>query len=150
PTMASVVEHLTKHNADRLDLFLSLSPFDMCSDYSPPPKPLNGLAMAAIVYDFIPFLFQEKAIPDPYWANRYHQHIRLLWRYDAYLAISEATRADCVALMRVPEQQVVNISSASDGRFFVPDATEPMSSASASALYKLGITKPYVFCLAGQ
>jgi len=150
PTMANVLEQLTKINPEQLDLFLTLSPFDMCSDFAPPPKPLNGLPMATVVYDLIPFLFQEQYLADPYWANRYYQNMRLLWRYDAYLAISEATRADCLSLMQVPEQQVVNISTASDGRFFLPDRTAPMPAASTQILRGLGITLPFVFCVSGQ
>ncbi len=150
PTMACVFDHLARTNPQRLDLLLLLSPFDMASDYAPPPKPLNGLTLATIVYDLIPFLFQEQYLPQVLWAERYYRHLRSLWRYDAYLAISEATRADCLALMHWPEDHVINISTASDGRFFVPDATQQMPSGSAAALRKLGITQPFVFCVSGQ
>jgi glycosyltransferase involved in cell wall biosynthesis len=150
PTIASVLDRLARTNPDRLDLLLTLSPFDMSSDYAPPPKPLNGLTMATIIYDFIPFLFQEQYMTNVTLADRYYQHIHLISLYDSFLAISEATRNDCLELMQVPEHAVTNISSASDSGFFIPDSTMPMAVSSELVLRRLGITQPFVFCLSGQ
>ena len=65
--------------------------------------------------------------------------------YDALLAISEATRRDILSLLGLSPDRVVTIGTASDGRFFVPDRTDPMPAESRALLHALGITRPFVF-----
>ena len=128
-TLAHAMERLTATNPDGLDVLLLLNPLEMAPGYDLPAKPLNGLKMVAVVYDLIPLLFQEEYFsrwPGPEFVRRYFQGLNRLRSYDALLAISEATRRDFLSLLGLSPDRVVTIGTASDGRFFVPDRTDPM------------------------
>ncbi len=127
---------------------LAVNPLELALGFDLPAKPLNGLKMAAVVYDLIPLIFQEEYFPlwpGPEFVGRYLQGLNRLRSYDALLAISEATRSDFLSLLGLPPDRVVTIGTASDGQFFVPDRTDPMSAESRSLLRVLGITRPFVF-----
>jgi len=146
-TLAHVMERLTETNPDGLDVLLLLNPLELALGFDLPAKPLNGLKMVAVVYDLIPLLFQEEYFPR--WGSdfvqRYVQGLSRLRSYDALLAISEATRRDFLSLLGLSPDRVVTIGTASDGRFFVPDRTDPMPAESRALLHLLGITRPFVF-----
>ena len=142
------MERLTETNPDGLDLLLFLNPLEMALGFDLPAKPLNGLKMIAVVYDLIPLLFQEEYFPrwpGPDFVPRYFQGLNRLRSYDAVLAISEATRRDSLSLLGLSPDRVVTIGTASDGRFFVPDQSDPMPAESRALLRALGITRPFVF-----
>ena len=104
--------------------------------------------MAAVVYDLIPLLFQEEYFPGGRGRSSCAATSRALNRlrsYDAVLAISESTRSDFLSLLGLSPDRVVTIGAASDGRFFVPDRTDPMPAESRKLLSVLGITRPFVF-----
>ena len=148
PTMAHAMERLVEDNPDHLDILLLLNPLEMAPGYDLPARPLGGLKMAAVVYDLIPLLFQEEYFsrwPGPEFVRRYAQGLERLKAYDALLAISESTRRDVIALLGLAPERVVTIGTASDGRFFVPDRSEPMPPPSRTLLSRLGIDGPYVF-----
>ena len=46
-------------NEDRIDLLLLCNPLEIRFDYLIPTPPLNGVKVAAVVYDLIPLLFPE-------------------------------------------------------------------------------------------
>jgi glycosyltransferase involved in cell wall biosynthesis len=149
-TIPQVVDHLARTNPDSLDVLVVLSPFEHWSHYAPPPRPLgNGLKLVSVVYDMIPFLFQQETVYSTT-LMRFYRILEELRRYDALLAISEATRSDCRSLLRLSENRVVNIGAASDGRYFVPDATEPIPEAVKAVFGKLGITRPFVLNVGGM
>ena len=128
-TLAHAMERLTATNPDGLDVLLLLNPLEMVPDYDLPAKPLNGLKMVAVVHDLIPLLFQEEYFscwPGPEYVGRYFQGLNRLRSYDVLLANSEATRRDFLSLLGLSPDRVVTIGTASDGRFFVPDRTDPM------------------------
>ena len=140
-TLAHAMERLTETNPDGLDVLLLLNPLEMAPGYDLPAKPLNGLKMVAVVYDLIPLLFQEEYFPrwpGPEFVRRYLQGLNRLRSYDALLAISEATRSDFLSLLGLSPDRVVTIGAASDGRFFVPDRTEPMPEESRRLLQRAG------------
>jgi glycosyltransferase involved in cell wall biosynthesis len=146
-TLAHTMERVTETNPDGLDVLLVLNPLELALDFDIPAKPLNGLKIAAVVYDLIPLLLQEQYILRwwPELLRRYSEALDRLRNYDALLAISEATRSDFLALLGLSPDRVVTIGTASDGRFFVPDRTDPMPEGSRSLLRVLGITQPFVF-----
>ena len=80
---------------------------------------------------------------------RHYRVLEELKRYDALLAISEATRRDCLRLLGVAADRVTTIGAASDERFFTPDRSEPPSAASRSLLKGLGINRPFVLNVGG-
>lgn len=142
--MAQAMERVVATNPDGIDVLLLLNPLELGYRYDPPARPFRGPKMVSVVYDLIPALFQEQYL-HPDFVRRYFQALARLRNYDALLAISEATRRDCLSLLSLPADRVVAIGTASDGRFFTPDRSEPMPPASRSIIEGLGISRPFVF-----
>ena len=151
-TLAHVMERLSQTNPHGLDVLLLLNPLELALGFDLPAKPFNRLRLVAVVYDLIPLRFQEQYFhkwPGPEFVGRYLQGLNRLRSYDAVLAISESTRRDLLSLLGLSPDQVVTIGTASDGRFFVPDQTEPMPAESRALFQALGITRPFVFSMGG-
>jgi glycosyltransferase involved in cell wall biosynthesis len=146
--MSPFMDRLVRANPDRIDAFIVLGPFETRASYTPPARPPEGPKLLAVVYDLIPFLFQNETHPDPGLRGRYHA-LNTIARYDALLAASEATRRDVLSLLRMPPDRVVNIRGASDPRFFVPDRTKPAPDAVRRTLSGLGIERPFVLNVGG-
>ncbi len=142
------VDRLARINPDALDVLVVTSPFEQWADYLPPAHPRNGLKLVSVVYDMIPFLFPSEEGYDPL-LMRYFRILEDLKRYDALLAISESTERDCSTMLGLPAGRVVNISGASDGRFFVPDPDDSIPEPSRKILGDLGIDRPFVFNVGG-
>ena len=132
----------------RLRSSVVLIPFEKWASYTAPARPEDGPKMAAVVYDLIPFLFQNEMHVSRELMRQYHV-LETITRYDTLLAISESTRRDCLSGLRLPSDRVVNISGASDPRFFVPDRSAPTPVAVASAFKELGIDRPFVLNVGG-
>jgi glycosyltransferase involved in cell wall biosynthesis len=150
-TASQALERLTRDNPDGLDVLVVLSPFERWSCYHPPARQAHGDGprLAAVVYDLIPFLFANEHAYDPVLA-RHYRALEDLKRYDALLAISEATRRDCLRLLGVEDRRVTNIGAASDGAFFAPAPPGPVDESSRSILGGLGITRPFVLNVGGM
>jgi glycosyltransferase involved in cell wall biosynthesis len=144
---AGAIDRLARTDPDALDVLLLLSPFELFADYDPPARPLDGPALVAVLYDLVPFLFQEKYLTWPPIASRFYRNLERLRGYDALLAISEATRADTLRLLGMDDHRVINIRGASDPAFFTPDRSAPMPAPARDVLRRLGIDRPFVFCL---
>lgn len=147
-TRAEAIDLVAAENPDALDLLLLTSPFELLDGYQAPAKPLNGLPMAAVLYDFVGFLFQEKYLTWGPAAMRLYRALERLRGYDSLLAISEATRDDGRRLLGLGMDRIVNISGASDPTFFRPDRSATLEA--AEVLRGLGIDHPFVFCLASM
>jgi glycosyltransferase involved in cell wall biosynthesis len=133
-------------NVDAIDMLLLTNPSELRFDYIAPSPPLNGIKLASIVYDLIPLLFPDRYIatwPGPEYARLYFRGLERLKRYDAFLAISAATRDDFITHLGLASERVTNIRAASDGSFFTPDRDE----GEAETLAKLGIDRPFVFSM---
>ncbi len=150
-TLAQVMEHLAETNPDGLDVLVVCNPLAMApgDDFDIPAKPLNGLKLAVVVHDLILLIF-----PEQYFGRgggeAMHAYSKRLYRlrsYDALLTNSEATRQDVLSLLGVTPDRVTTVGTASNGRFFVPDRSEPMPADSRALLHTLGITQPFVFAL---
>ncbi len=116
-TVASSEDALGPDNG--LDLALITLPF---SDFALPRNMRRGPKLASLVYDFIPFLFPERYLADPSRAGHYHDSLRSVRRYDALLAISEATRRDGEAILGLPPGRVSTIGCGGRPDFFKPRA----------------------------
>jgi glycosyltransferase involved in cell wall biosynthesis len=147
-TVSQRVDRLARVNPDGLDALVVLSPLELWSNYQPPARREGGPRLLAVVYDMIPFLFPAENVYDPV-LMRHYRVLEDLKRYDALLAISEATRRDCLRLLGLPPDWVTNISAASDGRFFVPDRSAAPSAQARSVLKGLGINRPFVLNVGG-
>ncbi|MEA2630211.1 MAG: hypothetical protein QOE66_430, partial [Chloroflexota bacterium] len=82
PGAAQRVDQLARENPDGLDALVVLSPFELWSGYCPPAQPDNGLKLAAIIYDMIPFLSPRDDAPDAS-LMRHYRVLEDLKRYDA-------------------------------------------------------------------
>lgn len=147
--MNPYMDRLAATNPDGLDAFVVLSPFEKWASYTPPARTDQGPRMVAVVYDLIPFLFQNEMRVDPVLMRHYHV-LETIARYDALLAISEATRADCLSVLKVPPEKLVNISAACDTGFFVPDHTTPAPERVSRTLTGLGIDRPFILNVGGM
>jgi len=61
-----------------------------------PARPLNGLKMAAVMYDFIPLLFQEQYLTEPSGAEWFYGHVERVRKYDRLLALKREWDPDNV------------------------------------------------------
>ncbi|HEV3165809.1 MAG TPA: glycosyltransferase [Isosphaeraceae bacterium] len=148
--LGDVIDRLARTNPDGLDVLLLLSPLELYGGYAPPSPPLNGLKLASVVHDVIPFLFQENYLTEPPHAMPVYRSLETLRLYDVLLSNSDATRADFLRLLGMANHQVVTIGCASEGDFFRPDRTDPMPEDSAAVLHSLGIDRPFIFNLGGM
>jgi glycosyltransferase involved in cell wall biosynthesis len=147
-TVSQRVDRLARVNPDGLDALVVLSPLEHWSNYHPPARREGGPRLLAVVYDMIPFLFPTENTYDPV-LMRHYRALEDLKRYDALLAISEATRRDCLWLLGLPPDRVTNIGGASDGQFFIPDPSATPSAHARSVLKGLGIHRPFVLNVGG-
>ncbi len=133
-------------NPDGIDLLLLTNPSELRFDYVPPAPPLSGIKLASIVYDLVPLLFPEHYIdrwPGPEYARLYFRGLERLKRYDAFLAISAATRDDFINHLGIDSARVTNIRAASDGSFFTPAPAH----ADRKTIDRLGIVGPFVYSM---
>jgi glycosyltransferase involved in cell wall biosynthesis len=147
-TASQRVDELVRKNPDALDVLVILSPFELWSNYVPPARRAWGPKLVAVVYDMIPFLFAGEDTHDLA-LLRHYRVLEELKRYDALLAISEATRHDCLRLLGLPGTQITNIGGASDDAYFTPASTLDLDPPSRSVLAGLGITRPFVLNVGG-
>ena len=145
--VSSLMDRLARVNPDRLDALVVLSPFERWNHYTPPVRSDNNLLLASVVYDLIPFLFQNEAEVDPV-LIRHYRTLETLTRYDALLAISDATRNDCLSVLKLPTGRVTNISGASDPAFFRPGPSAAPDQED-HVLSGLGIDRPFVLNVGG-
>lgn len=143
------LNRLVRENPHNLDAFLTISPFELCPGYDPPARAIGGPRMLTVVHDLIPFLFQEKYLPDLANADWFYRRLDTIRGHDALLTNSDATRDDCLRMLGLPADRVVTISGAGNGAYFSADRSTPMPARSLRALHRLGIRRAYVFGLAG-
>ncbi len=142
--LSDIYRRLLGTNADRIDLLLLCNPSELRFDYLPPSPPLNGVKMAAVMYDLIPLIFSEHYFsrwPGPEYIRQYVRGLDRLRRYDGFLAISDSTRDDVISRLGVRPDRVVNIGTGGDGAFFKPDSADDRD------LGELGIGGPFVFSM---
>ena len=145
--LVAALTRLITTNPDDTDVFLLLNARESGSGYALPPKPSNGLKVAALVHDLLPLFChresstgrpgQERPQPDVESLNR-------LASYDALLVTSEANRESLVFVLKASADRVVTIGTAADGRFFVPDGSGAMPAEAQALFQKLLIAGPFV------
>lgn len=132
------------YHAVRPDVILCASPFEGWCERGMAAQPDAGPVPAlkvALLYDFIPLRFAEQHLDhDASYAAWYRRRLDGLQRYDLFLAISEATRADAITYLGIAPERVVNISGASDARFHVLADPE----AALAVCQAHGIDRPFV------
>ena len=149
-TIADALDRLALENPDDLDAVLVLNPFELDHGYAPPTRAPLGPAALAIVYDFIPFLFQEKYLSDAGHARKLYRSLERIKKYDGLLAISVSTRLDGLRLLGLPDGRITTVGTASDPAFFRPDRSIPARAVDRRRLTDLGLRSPFVFGLSGM
>jgi glycosyltransferase involved in cell wall biosynthesis len=131
-------------NPDAIDALLVLSPFELRDGYDPPARPPDGPALAAVVYDLIPFRQQERYLDHAPIAMAFYRKLERLRGYDRLLGISEATAADARDLLGLDGRRVAAIGGASDPSRFFPPATRALP----AELAAMGIDRPFLLSVA--
>ena len=101
----------------------------------------NHIPVAAILYDLIPLINHQIYLENPVVKAWYEKKIDYLKRADLILAISESTRKEGVDYLELPEEMIVNISSAVDSRF-QPQEIDQQKKSEIQERYKLD--RPFV------
>ncbi len=138
---------LVATNPDGLDALLLVNALGMAPACDLPAQPSNGMKLAAMIYELMPVVLDDdcpSGLPVNERMKRHFENLGRLASYDALLAVSEPARRDLVSILRVSPDRIVNIGTASDARFFVPDRSDPIPSESRALFQKLGITGPFV------
>lgn len=71
--------------------------------------PIAPFPNIAIVYDMIPFLYQDHYLTDPRMRQYYIEHIAYLRHCDHLISISEQSKFDCVALFGMAAERITPI-----------------------------------------
>ena len=103
------------------DVILYPSVFEGWMEQGIVPLPKTGIPNsfnAAIIYDFIPFIFAERFLQNnSSYKDFYTNRLKSLKKFDLLLAISESTRQDAIKILNIKPAKVVNISAAANPRF---------------------------------
>ena len=135
---AAAVERIAQENPDRLDLLLVLDPFSNRPGYAPPPRPLHGIPVAAILYDLIPPRLGDQAPPGPITGDR----LSRLRHYDRLLVESESDRSRLLATLALPHSRVASIGS---GPIPGDACPAPLSAALRRQLNAAGLAGPFAY-----
>jgi glycosyltransferase involved in cell wall biosynthesis len=106
----------------------------------------NTLPTAVTLYDLIPLLYRDIYLVDPGVESWYERKLCSLRRAQLWLAISESSRRDGIARLNLPEEWVVNVSTASDPMF------HPIEFGSEQAdriRRRYNLTRPFVMYTGG-
>ncbi|NGZ86538.1 glycosyltransferase [Duganella aceris] len=101
---------------------------------------------AVTLYDLIPLIRKETYLTDPNVANWYYRKLQSLKNAELLLAISGYSRQEAMEALQLPDEQVVNISSAVD-TIFVPRAMSAEAELALRGKYKL--TRPFIMYTGG-
>lgn len=107
----------------------------------------SGAPVSVTLYDLIPLLNPGHYLdPNPPFERYYRRKVELLKRAALYLAISEFSREEGIRVLGVNREKVVNISSATDGRF----ESQVIDEATVNNLkHRFGITRPFLLYTGG-
>lgn len=111
-----------------------------------PPSHEGGAALAAVVYDLIPFLYPDLYLADPRLREWYLGTVRRLSATDMVLSISDSARLEVLEATSLTEARVLNISSAVDERY--APAAGPVD-ADGSVRGRIGLVRPFVMYTGG-
>lgn len=107
----------------------------------------DSVPVTVSLYDLIPLSNPDHYLmPNPVYGQYYRRKIEYLKRASAYLAISEASRLEAISALALPDEAVINVSTAIGGQFS-PDTLDLSQSKALSN--KFGLTKPFVLYTGG-
>lgn len=101
---------------------------------------------AIVLYDLIPYLYQEQYLKDQSTLNWYQRKIEHLQRADILLAISDSSRNEAISYLKFEEKKIINISSATE----VNTVTAAENKIDINnTLSKYSITRPFLMYTGG-
>ncbi len=101
---------------------------------------------AITLYDLIPLIYRYLYLVDPVIESWYERKLGSLRRAQLWLSISECSRRDAIALLNLPEEWVVNVSTAADAIFhpiYLTNAQEDI------IRHRYDLTRPFVMYTGG-
>lgn len=104
------------------------------------------MCTAMTLYDLIPLLNQSDYLTNEVQRDYYLRKVQSLRNADLLLAISETSRREVIEALKLPQDRVVNISAAVDGRFHPQTLTSERSS---QLLNQYAITRKMVMYAPG-
>jgi glycosyltransferase involved in cell wall biosynthesis len=146
--MPEDLQGVVDRNPDGLDLLVMTAPFAGLHyrGFRLPSRGVGGCRVAAIIYDLIPYMFQDLYLRDLALCRAYAGRLGLLKHYDGLLAISGSTKRDVQRLLAVSRDRVFEIGSGIDLDFFQA-AVGPNEV--GAGLETLGISGPFVLTISG-
>ncbi|MBB3220856.1 glycosyltransferase [Pseudoduganella umbonata] len=101
---------------------------------------------AVTLYDLIPLQAKEKYLAEPHVANWYYRKLQGLKNAELLLGISGYTADEAVSVLQLPQDRVVNISSAVDDIF----QPQPLAPAEREALrQRYGLHREFIMYTGG-
>ena len=142
------VQQIVDRNPHQLDVLLSTSPLDLFHfESAAPASAANGPRLCSIVYDLIPIVLFESYLWEARGGEQYYRLASRLREHHRLLAISEATRRDCMQLLGCQAQRVVTIGAAADCQRFYRSGQRQGAERRLAAL---GIRQPFVLSVVGM
>ena len=101
------------------DIVLITSPFEGFGDdcVSTASNVEDGYLSATIVYDLIPYIYQDVYLAEPKTRALYHGQIEHVRRMDMRLTISSSSREECLRYLACDPETTISISGAVDDDF---------------------------------
>lgn len=106
----------------------------------------STLTTAVTLYDLIPLIYRDPYLANPVVESWYERKLGSLRRAQLWLAISESSRREGITWLNLPEEWVVNVSTAADAMF------QPMQFGGEQAdaiRQRYGLTRPFVMYTGG-
>ena len=103
-------------------------------------------ATAVTLYDLIPLIHRDPYLANPVVASWYERKLESLRRARLWLSISESSRREGIELLNLPEDRVVNISTAADAMF---QPVHLSAEHEGAIRRRYGLTKPFVMYTGG-
>ncbi|HXH02006.1 MAG TPA: glycosyltransferase [Candidatus Competibacteraceae bacterium] len=107
---------------------------------------LSEMPTAVTLYDLIPYIHHRSYLKNPAIESWYLKKIDHLRRADLWLAISESSRREGIDYLGLPQDRVVNISTAADAHF---RRLKISSTAEQGLRQKYGLTRPFLMYTGG-
>lgn len=105
--VARTVGHARQLRIDDVDGFVCLSPMTAHTGATAPFLVAPWVRCAAVVYDFVPYGYPWRYLPDEPSATAYEARLLALQGYDVLLPISRSVAVDCVELAGAQREAVV-------------------------------------------
>ena len=106
----------------------------------------NTLPSAVTLYDLIPFVHRDLYLANPAMESWYERKLTDLRRANLWLAISESSRQEAINCLNLPDELVINVSTAADD-IFRPVSSSPDEQALIRRRY--GLSRRFVMYTGG-